>query len=55
MDGNDSEGKDARDFVDIGANVNTMSIRKFIPFLDEKLNLDFLEGPFRGLEVKFGE
>ena len=48
-DGRESERKDVRVFVDTGANVNTMSRRQFVAFLDSNLDL---EGPFGGLEVK---
>ena len=52
-DGRDAEENDVWLFIDTGANVNTtMSRRQFIAFLDENLDLDYLEGPFGGLEVK---
>ena len=41
-----------RVFVDTGSNVNTMSRRQFVAFLDENLDLEYEEGPLGGLEVK---
>ena len=37
--------------MDTGANV-TMSRRQFFAFLDANLNVDYIEVPFGGLEVK---
>ena len=51
-DGRESEEKNVRVFVDTVANVNTMSRRQLIEFLGANLDLDYLEGPFGGLEVK---
>ena len=36
-DGTEAEGKDVRVFVDTGENVNTMSRRQFIAYLDANL------------------
>ena len=38
--------------MDTGANMNTRSGRLFVAFLDANLNLDYIEDPFGGLEVK---
>ena len=38
--------------MDTGANVYTMSRRQFVAFLDANLDLDYIEVPFGGLEVK---
>ena len=47
-DGTDSEVKDVRVFVDTGANVNTMSIRQFLAFMNANIDQDYIEGPFGG-------
>ena len=44
--GIDAEGKDVRVFVDTGANVNTMSRRQLIAFLDCYVDFEYIEGPF---------
>ena len=51
-DGVYSKGKDVRVFVDTGANLNSMSRRQFLAFLDANLDLDYIKGPIGGLEVK---
>ena len=38
--GTDSEGKDVRVFLDTGANVDIMSRRQFLTFLDANFDLD---------------
>ena len=52
-DGAFMKGKDMRVFVDTGANVNSMSRRQFLAFLDANLDPDFIKGPMGGLKVKF--
>ena len=42
----DSDGNDVRVFVDTGTNLNTLSRRQFIAFLDENLHLEYIEGRF---------
>ena len=53
-DGRKSEGKDVRVFVDTGANVNSTFRRQFVAFLDENLDLEYVEGPFGGLVMLVG-
>ena len=50
--GENLRGKDMRVFVDTGTNVITISRRQFVAFLDANLDLEYVEGPFCGLEVK---